>query len=111
MRFVVALMDDAMGLPGAGWPFVIDAAGGEAPALAHKPEGRHGSQPGKPLWGIWAQGKLALLRADHDRGAPPLHIRSEEASDAVDSPLDEDEAQPLLEGFPPSVQVLVSRDA
>lgn len=60
MRFVVALMDDEMGLSGADRTFVVDAAGGEAPALAHKTEGRHGSEPGKPRWGIWAQVKFAL---------------------------------------------------
>ena len=56
VRFVVALMDDAMGLPRARRPFVVvHAAGGEAPALAHKAERRHRSEPGKPLGQIWAQ--------------------------------------------------------
>ena len=65
MRFVVALMDDAMGLEGLGRPFVVDAAGGEAATLAHKPEGRHRSQPGKPLRGIGHQREFAFLRTDH----------------------------------------------
>src|SRR5205807_10135634 len=69
MRFVVVLMDDAMGLEGSSRTFVVDAAGGEAPTPAHKTEGRHGNQPGKPFWGIWAQVKFAYLRADHDIGA------------------------------------------
>jgi hypothetical protein len=42
LRFVVALMDDAMGLPRARRPFVIvDAASGKPTTLAHKPERRH----------------------------------------------------------------------
>src|SRR5690348_11138054 len=66
MRFVEVLMDEAMGLPGAGRPFVVDAAGREASALTDKSEGRYGSQPGKPLGRIWEQVQFALLRADHD---------------------------------------------
>src|SRR6266852_7741694 len=65
MWLVVALMDDAMGLPGAGRTLVIDTAGGEATPFAHKPEGRHGSQPGKPLRGIGHQREFAFLRTDH----------------------------------------------
>src|SRR5215472_11673354 len=66
MRFVEALMDEAMGLPGARRPFVVDAAGSEASALAYESARRYGSQPGKPLGRIWEQVQFALLRADHD---------------------------------------------
>ena len=66
MRFVEVLMDDAMSLEGSGRPFVVDATGREASALAHKTEGRYGSQPGKPLGRIWEQVQFALLRADHE---------------------------------------------
>ena len=70
MRFVVALMDDAKGLPSACPPFVlVEAADREASTLAHKMEERHASQPDILLSRIGLQWEFALQLTSHERGA------------------------------------------
>src|SRR6266700_4934360 len=63
--FVVALMDGAVSVPGTRWAMVVITVHAHAALLSNKAEGSQGSQPGKPLWGIWGEPQFSFLWTDH----------------------------------------------